>query len=227
MGEHSLIAFALKVAGTLSTEPTSMGKRPCHAGFALQALEVVYTAAHGRPPRGDDAYNPSAAHTALCGDGDGDGKRDPHAASESESASDIDIAIDMTTENHAAAIGGDTTSNNDDTGDDTDIENKNPEQEVEQLQEWQKDLRSMLSSTFPEWESFNNNNFSKLIAPQRFELGGYKPQRQPAVPSMGDLAVLGGGGGGGGQLISGQELLSMLRNLSFSGGITPGGRMFG
>jgi hypothetical protein len=87
--------------------------------------------------------------------------------------------------------------------------------------EWHRELASALNLV-SDWEvtaSLNQSSGSKSslaveLAVQRSELAGPRPVRQPSLDLDPDNALFRGGG----QMISGQELLSLLRGLSLKGG---------
>jgi len=93
------------------------------------------------------------------------------------------------------------------------------------LDPWQKELSQSLAA-LPEWvaitdsgnqegeEDANRSTLSQMLSVQYAELGGPRPMRQTPLFEMdAELAALGGGG----QMISGQELLALLRGLNVSG----------
>jgi hypothetical protein len=87
---------------------------------------------------------------------------------------------------------------------------KKPEEE---LAPWQRDLAAALA-TEPAWGTFTAEEgpLAALLTAQQAELGGPRPQRAGSGSDMdAELAALGGSG----QMISGQELLALLRGLSF------------
>jgi len=186
-----------KIAAIASAaQGVSIGLRPPHAGFAVAVGEVLCTAARGKSPGAALATvpsSPSKEDSPVEGGGGGGetivGKVEEvaeGAAKETETKQEIITATPGRPRPPSPPI---------------------------VLSTWQHALSSSLDS-IPAWSAFVSEEgpLAFHLTAQHMDLGGPRPERHIAQTDMdAELAALGGNG----QMISGQELLALLRGISF------------
>lgn len=84
------------------------------------------------------------------------------------------------------------------------------EEDTRSLEEWQVQLKTALEA-IEGWTDFSNNALVELIGEQRGDIAGPKPEKRILGADLGSY-------GSGGQVISGQDLLAMLRGLHVGAG---------
>ena len=196
----------------------AVGLRPAHAGFAISVAELLCLASTGKVPIVAEA---SAASVVASSDDDEEEEQEQEGGGEGgakksikekesitgsrsvqkkDSKQEEEPTISLTRGNAANSNTNPTTSTTTTT-------------EPPPRTEWQKELAATLEG-MPAWASFaaDQGTLANLLAVQNMELGGPRPVRLDAAGEMeAELAALGGSG----QMISGQELLALLRGLSF------------
>jgi hypothetical protein len=172
----------------------SIGLRPPHTGFAVAVGEVLCTAAKGKSPGGVPTAPSSPSNGASSVEGEL-GKIEE--VEEGEDALDAAAAAKTTKEEEEEATSA----------------AARPASPPIILSPWQINLASALDS-IPTWPAFVSEEgaLALHLTAQQMDLAGPRPQSHITQNDMdAELAALGGNG----QMISGQELLALLRGLSF------------
>lgn len=191
-----------KIAAIASAaQGVSIGLRPPHTGFAVAVGEVLCTAAKGKSPGGVATVPPSPSTGASS------------VVVEEEEA--IIGKVEEVVED-AGEAGGTTNQEKAAAREEQKIKptsGSRPPSPPIVLSPWQQALSSSLDS-IPTWSAFVSEKgpLALHLTAQQMDLAGPRPQRHVAQTDMdAELAALGGNG----QMISGQELLALLRGLSF------------
>jgi len=195
-----------KIAGIASAaQGVSIGLRPPHTGFAVAVGEVLCTAARGKSPGGAATVPASPSHGASPLEGG----EEVVIGKVEEVEEDAGEAEETTNEENTAAKEEEQGK----TPDAKPTPESRPSTPPIVLSSWQQALSSSLDS-IPAWPAFVSEEgpLALHLTAQNMDLGGPRPERHITQMDMdAELAALGGNG----QMISGQELLALLRGLSF------------
>ena len=184
-----------------ASQGVKIGDRPPHAGFAIAVAEILCIAARGGAQQPPPALPPpdDTAETTFSS---------PNQQIEEEDDENEDK--EERTSPAGPSTPGDEKENTTTTAT---LPTAEVAVQTPSLAPWQQDLATTLEGS-PQWMSFvrEEGPLAGLLTAQQMELGGPRPQRLgPQAEMEAELAALGGNG----QMISGQELLALLRGLSF------------
>lgn len=207
----------------------SIGLRPPHAGYAIAVGDVLFTAATGKRlgkvPEGAEGSSkkwpfgkPSSSEGDETKEEESSTAAGEGETGESSSTSQAAAQAGTSTEAAAAGAGASLLSEGEAPssslmGPGTPPGSTKRDISPSSLEPWQTELAEALAGS-SSWITFieEEGPLDSLLTAQQMELAGPRPLRMNFQSDMdAELAALGGAG----QMISGQELLALLRGLSF------------
>ncbi|KAI3424317.1 hypothetical protein D9Q98_009870 [Chlorella vulgaris] len=218
------VAEEAAAIGAAAKAAPSVGKRPPNVGFALAVAQMLHVAATGEVLGANSQAAPAAAEGAATQEGQGaeagaagggspsgtqqQQQQQGSAAADSPQAGPSPPQASSSQPSPAAgesAAGGGGVSGQAAGG---------PERS-----DWQVQLAAQLQAS-PAWAQFSSGPdclLRQLLGEHVGDLGGPRPTAQPPPPPPGEGEEEEAGGVSSGQVISGQELLMMLRGLNLGG----------
>jgi hypothetical protein len=195
-----------KIAGIASAaHGVSIGLRPPHTGFAVAVGEVLCTAARGKSPGGVPTVPSSPVNEEGASSVEG----------EEEQLGKIEEVVEEgeKSEGEEKTAAAEEEAKKEEEKEEQEKQPPRPPSPPIILAPWQTSLSSSLDA-IPTWPAFVSEEgpLALHLTAQQMDLAGPRPQRHiPQTDMDAELAALSGNG----QMISGQELLALLRGLSF------------